>query len=80
MTRAEIIAIQKDHEMPGAWQEFAENPVEIRTPYVALTLRGSIDMRISSSGGHISIAYGEFMDQVVTLTNERMSVEAGRPR
>ncbi len=92
MTRSEIIAMQKKYGLPEAWIEYATyyrdkessaaegHLVEIRTPHVGLTLRGAIDIRISSSGGHISIAYGELMDQVVTLTNERMRVEAGVPR
>ncbi len=89
MTRDEQILRTSNAELPEAWKEFAinlptmveqENLVEIRAPHFGLTLRGTIDIRLSSAGELIHISYGDFQDQIVTLMNERMSVEAGRPR
>ncbi len=89
MTRAEIIERQQWYGLPDAWVQFAinlptnvreEHLVEIRAPHFGLTLRGTIDIRLSSTGDFVHINYGEFQDQVVTLMNERMQVEAGVPR
>ncbi len=86
MTRAEIIAIQKEHELPGAWQEFAinlptivkqEHFVDFRSTHLHLTLEGTVDIRASSSGGFIHIGFGPCQSQVLTLMNAPMQVEAG---